>query len=132
MSSTFLFVDDEPDLRSLLCLKYRKELATQRWFFLFALNGNQALDLLKTHPEILAVVTDVNMPDMDGYTLIENAKRLYPLLTFAILSAHTPIPAPATSIQFIPKPLDFKTLTVFLEKVSAAKDDFDKITQAGV
>ena len=132
MPSTFLFVDDEPDLQSLLSLKYRKELASRTWSFLYALNGMHALKLLETHPDILAVITDINMPDMDGHTLIENARRLYPHLTFAILSAHTPPAVSADPITFIPKPLDFKTLTTFLENVRPVQDDFDNMTQAGV
>lgn len=133
MSITVLFVDDEPDLQPLLTLKYRKELASKSWHFLFATNGHTALEILNGEATIDLLVTDINMPDMDGHTLIQQAMHLYPKMTFAILSAYDRGPKDSPSpVLFIPKPLDFKVLTDLIQRTHAAKDHFDNLQSMGV
>lgn len=137
MSFTVLFVDDEPDLQPLLTMKYRKELASSTWRFLFAQNGLDALKILSTSTDVKLLITDINMPDMDGHTLIKQARLLYPQLHVAILSAYDregtrTFQDQGHPIPFIPKPLDFTVLTQLIHTAQEHKDDFDNVQTRGI
>ena len=64
-------VDDEPDLEPLVLLRMRRKIRAGTYSFLFAQNGVEALELLAENEDIDLVVTDINMPQMDGLTLLE-------------------------------------------------------------
>ncbi len=71
MTATILVVDDEPDLEDLVRQKFRRQIREGAFAFLFARDGLEALERVAASPEIDLVVTDINMPRMDGLTLLE-------------------------------------------------------------
>jgi len=71
-----LVVDDEPDLELLINQKFRKEIKQGEYNFIFAGNGIEALKKLNEDNSIELVLTDINMPEMDGLTLLSKIKEL--------------------------------------------------------
>ncbi|NCF80433.1 MAG: response regulator, partial [Proteobacteria bacterium] len=69
MSAKVLFVDDEPDQAKLVQRMFRNKIRAGEISFLFASDGEEALDILHQEPGIDLVVSDINMPRMDGLTL---------------------------------------------------------------
>jgi len=67
-----LVADDEADLETLIRQKFRQKIRDRQYEFLFALNGNEALSIIKEHPDVDIVLSDINMPEMDGLTLARN------------------------------------------------------------
>ena len=63
-----LIVDDEPDLEDLIRQKFRKRIRDKAFEFYFASDGNEALEKLQERRDIELVLTDINMPRMDGLT----------------------------------------------------------------
>ncbi len=80
-----LFVENEHELVDIFCDTFTKIQAN----YLTALNGKEALELIKQNDDIDLVVTDINMPIMNGIELIEKAKKIRKNLHFVIISAHT-------------------------------------------
>ena len=66
-----LVVDDEPDLEVLIRQRFRKQIRDDELRFEFAQNGVQALQKLDEHRDISVILSDINMPEMDGLTLLE-------------------------------------------------------------
>ena len=64
-----LIVDDEPDLEPLILRRMRRKIRSGQYSFLSAQNGVQALEVLNEYPHIDIVISDINMPEMDGLTL---------------------------------------------------------------
>ena len=73
-----LVVDDESDLEVLIKQKFRKKIREQEYEFIFALNGNDALNKLQENPDIDLVLSDINMPEMDGLTLLQSSTKNIP------------------------------------------------------
>ena len=69
-----LVVDDETDLEILIKQKFRRQIREHQYEFVFAVNGNDALEKLKQHPDIDIVLSDINMPEMDGLTLLSQTE----------------------------------------------------------
>ena len=65
-----LVVDDETDLEVLIKQKFRKQIRAKEYEFLFAFNGKEALEKLQSDPDVDIVLSDINMPEMDGITLL--------------------------------------------------------------
>jgi CheY-like chemotaxis protein len=65
-----LVADDEVDLEMLIKQKFRRQIRENKYEFVFALNGADALEKLKQHPDVDIVLSDINMPEMDGLTLL--------------------------------------------------------------
>ena len=70
-----LVVDDEADLETLIKQKFRKEIRAQEYEFFFAENGKIALEKLQNQPDMDIVMSDINMPEMDGYALVEHIRQ---------------------------------------------------------
>src|SRR4051794_39803693 len=83
-----LVADDEVDLEFLIKQKFRKQIREHEYEFVFAVNGNDALEKLKQHPDIDVVLSDINMPEMDGLTLLGKLKELNPIIKAVIISAN--------------------------------------------
>ena len=65
-----LVVDDETDLEMLIKQKFRQKIREHQYEFVFAINGKDALEKLEQHPDVDIVLSDINMPEMDGLTLL--------------------------------------------------------------
>jgi sigma-B regulation protein RsbU (phosphoserine phosphatase) len=117
-----LVVDDEPDLEILINQKFRKEIKENKYHFIFASNGVDALKKLNEDPEIELVLTDINMPEMDGLTLLTKIKELKnPLMHSVIVSAYGDILNIRTAMNggafdFIVKPIDLTDLEITINK----------------
>src|SRR5579862_6611716 len=84
-----LVVDDEPDLESLIRQKFRKQIKESEYEFVFAQNGIEALARIESHPDISVILSDINMPEMDGLTLLQKLEELNnPSLKAVIVSAY--------------------------------------------
>ncbi|MBS4014500.1 MAG: response regulator, partial [Bacteroidetes bacterium] len=70
MPEKIMVVDDEPDLESLIRQRFRKRIRENELDFVFASNGLEALAKLLEHPEVCLILSDINMPEMDGLTLL--------------------------------------------------------------
>src|SRR5918997_635358 len=107
-----LVVDDETDLEALIKQKFRQKIREHRYEFIFAVNGNDALAKLQLHPDIDVVLSDINMPEMDGLTLLTKLKELSPLIKAVIVSAYGDmenirIAMNRGAFDFLTKPIDF-------------------------
>lgn len=109
-----LLVDDEPDMQILVRQKFKKSLAEGKFELSFAENGHQALDILNSQT-IDVLVTDVNMPGMDGMTLLEEAQKSSPLTRSIIVSAYGDMETLRKAMNrgaydFVTKPVVFNDL----------------------
>jgi len=116
-----LVVDDESDLEVLIKQKFRKKIREQEYEFVFALNGNDALEKLQEHTDIDLVLSDINMPEMDGLTLLARLNEKHSMLKSVIVSAYGDMENIRTAMNrgafdFITKPVDFTDLEVTIEK----------------
>jgi phosphoserine phosphatase RsbU/P len=120
--SKILVVDDEPDLQALIMQKFRKEIKENQYDFAFADNGVQALNKINEDGEIELVLSDINMPEMDGLTLLARINELNnKLLKSVIVSAYGDMDNIRTAMNmgaydFITKPVDLKDLKITIEK----------------
>ena len=76
MTATILVVDDEPDLEALVRQRFRRKISDGAVTFVFARDGIEALQSIADHPNVDMVVSDINMPRMDGLTLIRELRML--------------------------------------------------------
>jgi phosphoserine phosphatase RsbU/P len=117
-----LVVDDEPDLEVLIRQRFRKQIRDDELRFEFAQNGVQALQKLEEHRDISMILSDINMPEMDGLTLLEKvAERNNPALKSVIISAYGDMENIRTAMNrgafdFLTKPIDFGDLELTMRK----------------
>ncbi|MDX1270858.1 adenylate/guanylate cyclase domain-containing protein [Bizionia paragorgiae] len=116
-----LVVDDEPDLEVLIKQKFRKQIREKEYVFYFAENGKEALKQILEHPEVDIVLSDINMPEMDGLTLLTKLHETSPLIKSVIVSAYGDMENIRTAMNrgafdFITKPINFEDLTLTMEK----------------
>lgn len=121
MKAKILVVDDEADLQLLIKQKFRRQIREQQYEFVFAENGLQALEILAEHPDVDMVLSDINMPEMDGLTLLVRLGELSPILKSVIVSAYGDMDNIRTAMNrgafdFLTKPIDFRDLEVTMEK----------------
>lgn len=116
-----LVVDDEADLEVLVKQKFRKKIREQEYEFVFAGNGVEALVQLQNHPDVDVVLSDINMPEMDGLTLLNKLAEQHTVLKSVIISAYGDMDNIRMAMNrgafdFITKPVDFNDLEITLEK----------------
>jgi len=116
-----LVVDDEPDLELLVSQRFRREVRAGEFAFQFARDGRQALGLLAADPDIGIVLSDINMPIMDGLTLLAEIAKQPSLLRAVIVSAYGDMANIRTAMNrgafdFITKPIDMTDLDVTIRK----------------
>lgn len=121
MSAKILFVDDERDLESLVSQKFRKKIRAEEWQLFFAHNGVQALEKLEEHPDLDIVVTDLNMPEMDGLTLLSKLNQIDLPLKTIVISADGDMKNIRNAMNFgafdfLTKPIDFQDLEITINK----------------
>lgn len=118
---TILVVDDEPDLETLIRQRFRRRIRTDELRFVFAHDGVQALEALEEHQEIELIMTDINMPRMDGLTLLNELRTIRPKCRAVVVSAYGDMQNIRTAMNrgafdFVTKPIDFKDLELTIEK----------------
>src|ERR1700693_1526615 len=88
MTATILFVDDEPDLEALVMQKFRRQIRDGAVVFMFAHDGIEALESIEQHPHVDMVVSDINMPRMDGLSLLQKLQESEDKKSTIIVSAY--------------------------------------------
>ena len=125
MTNKILIVDDEPDLEVLMRQRFRRALRDGQYEFLFARNGIEALQTLRDNRDIGVVLTDINMPQMDGLTLLSELAKFNRekgnLAKAVVVSAYSDMANIRTAMNhgafdFITKPIDFADVEITIEK----------------
>lgn len=121
MAERILFVDDEPDMEELIKQRLRKHVREEKFILEFAGNGRLALEKLKVYDDIRIIVTDINMPEMDGLTLLSELAKLDRPTRTLVVSAYGDMQNIRSAMNngafdFVTKPIDFIDLDLTLEK----------------
>jgi len=116
-----LVVDDEADLEVLIKQKFRQKIRDHQYEFVFASNGKHALEQLELHTDVDVVLSDINMPEMDGLTLLSRLSEQNGLMKSVIVSAYGDMENIRTAMNrgafdFITKPVNFEDLQLTMEK----------------
>jgi adenylate cyclase len=116
-----LVVDDEADLELLIKQKFRKKIRENVYEFVFAQNGQEALDRLGEHPDMDIILSDINMPVMDGLALLSRLPDANPVVRAVMVSAYGDMQNIRTAMNrgafdFVVKPVDFEDLDLTMEK----------------
>ena len=119
-----LVVDDEPDLEPLIKQRMRTFIRSGQYCFLFAGNGAEALEVLSGNGRIDMVVTDINMPEMDGLSLLSQIPKVDPDIKSIVVSAYGDMSNIRTAMNrgafdFVTKPLDFKDFELTIDRARA-------------
>ena len=122
MPHQILFVDDEPDLELLVTQKLRRQIREKRFEFFFGRNGEEALKILANHPGIDLVLSDINMPVMDGLTLLSKLSDAGGTRKAVIVSAYGDMANIRVAMNrgasdFLMKPIDFVDLETTVNKI---------------
>ena len=116
-----LVVDDEPDLEPLMLQRMRRRIRSGDYSFVFAGNGIEALERLREDGDIDLVLSDINMPRMDGLTLLDQIPQVDPNIRSVIISAYGDMQNIRTAMNrgafdFVTKPVDFEDLTITIDR----------------
>ena len=119
--ATILVVDDEPDLEVLILQKFRKQIGNGSVSFIFARDGVEALQSIASHTNVDMVVSDINMPRMDGLSLLQKLQEADDKKSTIIVSAYGDMSNIRTAMNrgafdFLTKPIDFGDLELTIEK----------------
>jgi len=121
MTATILVVDDEPDLEVLILQKFRRQVREGSVSFVFARDGLEALQSLAANPDVDLVVSDINMPRMDGLSLLTRLQESEDKKSTIIVSAYGDMSNIRTAMNrgafdFLTKPIDFVDLETTIDK----------------
>ena len=116
-----LVADDETDLEVLIKQKFRRQIRDSKYNFVFALNGNEALDKIKDNPDVEIVLSDINMPGMDGLSLLVKLNEVSPLIKTVMVSAYVDMDNIRSAMNkgafdFVCKPVNFEDLELTIDK----------------
>ena len=130
-----LVADDETDLEVLIRQKFRQKIREQKYEFVFAINGNDALKKMQEHPDVSITLTDINMPEMDGLTLLSKLNETSPLTKTIMVSAYGDMDNIRTAMNrgafdFITKPVNFEDLELTMEKTIRHVNQMKETLQA--
>jgi CheY-like chemotaxis protein len=127
--ASILVVDDEPDVADLFRQHFRREARQGTYVMHFAASGAEALDRLseKIRPALVAVLSDINMPGMDGLQLLGEIKQRFPDLPVMMVTAYGDeerrrLAAEYGAAEFITKPVDFDQLKTQLRQLPTTAD----------
>jgi CheY-like chemotaxis protein len=114
-----LIVDDESSIKFLFSRMFKKEVKSELYELFFAEHGEEALDVLANNKGIDLVISDINMPVMDGFELLKNVVNKYPEIPVFMSSAYTDQERQDMAIElgakkYISKPVDFPSLKEYL------------------
>src|ERR1700754_3269069 len=121
MTATILVVDDEPDLEALVLQKFRRQIRDGSVAFVFAHDGIEALQSIEQHPAVDMVLSDINMPRMDGLSLLQKLQEAEDKKSTVIVSAYGDMSNIRTAMNrgafdFLTKPIDFGDLEMTIDK----------------
>ena len=121
MTACILVVDDEPDLELLIQQRFRRKIRDGSFSFAFAADGVGALGVLEQRSDIDMVICDINMPRMDGLTLLGQLQQRADHLATVIVSAYGDMPNIRTAMNrgafdFLTKPIDFADFETTIDK----------------
>lgn len=124
-----LVVDDEPDVEALVVQKFRREIRKGQMEFVFAQNGQEALNHLATDTDVMMVLSDINMPKMDGLTLLTHLGEEHQSLKTVVVSAYGDMENIRTAMNrgafdFLTKPIDFTDLETTIRKTLTHLEEF--------
>jgi CheY-like chemotaxis protein len=128
MSVSILVVDDEPDVPDLFRQRFRREARAGTYVLHFAASGEAALDQLSdgVEPELIVVLSDINMPGMDGLELLRVVKERRPGLPVMMVTAYGDDERRRRAteygaLEFVTKPVDFDRLKEQLRQLPEAQ-----------
>jgi len=121
MTATILFVDDEADLEALILQKFRRHIREGLVRMIFARDGLEALKSIEQHPHVDMVISDINMPRMDGLSLLARLQEAEDKKSTIIVSAYGDMSNIRTAMNrgafdFLTKPIDFTDLETTIDK----------------
>ncbi len=125
MVNKILIVDDEPAVDLLMRQIFRKEIRNGHYELAFAKDGVAALEQLASNSEIEVVITDINMPGMDGLTLLNHLHQDFPLVKVVMVSAYSDSEKVETArrggaFEFINKPVKVQDVKDTVKKALGA------------
>jgi CheY-like chemotaxis protein len=125
VSVSILIVDDEPDVAELFRQRFRREVREGLYVLHFAFSGEDALNMLACgiRPELIVILSDINMPGMDGLTLLQEIRERWPDLPVMMVTAYGDEERRRRAnergaAEFITKPVDFDFLKQQLRQLS--------------
>lgn len=139
--SKIMVVDDESDLEMLIKQKFRQKIREKKYEFLFAENGRSALEKLAENQDVDIILSDINMPEMDGLTLLSKINEQNNLLRTVIISAYGDMQNIRAAMNlgafdFVTKPIDFEDLEVTVERtlkdVQQMKDTLEAVRENNI
>lgn len=122
MAIRILSVDDEQDMEMLILQLFRKQIREKKYEFVFANNGIEALERLEELDDISLILSDINMPGMDGLTFLSKVnEKQNPLLKSIMVSAYGDMDNIRTAMNrgafdFVTKPVSFEDLEITISK----------------
>jgi adenylate cyclase len=119
-----LAVDDEPDFEQLIRQRFRRQIREKEFAFRFAHHGEEALTMLSTQPDIDVMLLDINMPVMDGLTVLTELRERQSAVPAIIVSAYGDMTNLRTAMNrgafdFVTKPVDLNDLEITVRKALA-------------
>ena len=127
MSLSILIVDDEPDVAELFRQRFRREVRQGLYVLHFAYSGEEALENLDTgiRPQLIVILSDINMPGMDGLTLLREIKTRWADLPVMMVTAYGDDERRRRAdefgaAEFLTKPVDFDLLKQQLRQLPPA------------
>jgi len=128
MSVCILVVDDEPDVADLFKRRFRREIKDGSYVIHFSISGNNALNLLnkQIQPEVMLILSDINMPGMSGLELLSQVKHILPNLPVVMITAYGDSENRNQAYnmgatEFITKPIDFNELRNTISAITTRK-----------
>ena len=129
MSVSILIVDDEPDVADLFRQRFRRETRAGTYVLHFAASGEEALDRLtgEIKPQLIVILSDINMPGMDGLELLRLIKERRPELPVMMVTAYGDDErrrraSELGAFEFVTKPVDFDLLKEQLRQLTSSPD----------
>jgi CheY-like chemotaxis protein len=129
MGASIVVVDDEPDVAEMFRQRFRREAREGTYVMHFAASGEAALELLGggVEPGVIVILSDINMPGMDGLQLLGKIKERFPDLPVMMVTAYGDDErrrraGELGASDFLTKPVDFDRLKAQLRQLSAAAD----------
>lgn len=122
MAIKILSVDDEQDMEMLIMQLFRKQIRDKKYEFVFANNGYEALERMEENSDIDLILSDINMPGMDGLTFLAHInEKQNPLIKAIMVSAYGDMDNIRTAMNrgafdFVTKPVNFEDLEITISK----------------